>query len=276
MDLGTLQGDVLVFGGNYSNLQATQALQQQALQRNIPPERVICTGDIVAYCAQPEETVQLIRDWKIPVVMGNCEESLALDAEDCGCGFEAGTACAVLSDSWFRFSRSKVSAASKAWMRELPRTLAFELGDKRFQVVHGGVNSINRFIFASMPDQVFEQELADVEVDVVIGGHAGLPFARRYEQQYWLNAGVIGMPANNASPDTWYMVLSEIAGQVQVSWHELNYDAATAQTIMHAEGQNNAYAKALLSGLWPSLDVLPEAEQQQIGQPLQLERLMLS
>nr|CAA6821091.1 MAG: Diadenosine tetraphosphatase [uncultured Thiotrichaceae bacterium] len=276
MDLGILQGEVLVFGGNYSNLQATQAIQAEAARRGIPAERVICTGDVVAYCGQPEETTQLMREWGAPVVMGNCEESLGFDAEDCGCGFEEGTACAVLSDSWFNFSRNRVSDVSKAWMRALPRTVSFELGGKCFQVVHGGTTVINRFVFASMPDQVFQAEFADVEADVVIGGHAGIPFARRYEQRYWLNAGVIGMPANNASTGTWYMLLSEVDGAVQVSWHALEYDAVAAQAVMRECGQDNAYAKALLTGLWPGLDALPETEQQQTGQPLSLSNIRLS
>ncbi|MEZ5447887.1 MAG: hypothetical protein R3E89_02280 [Thiolinea sp.] len=33
--LGTLQGKVLIFGGNYGNLQATQALQAVAAARGI-------------------------------------------------------------------------------------------------------------------------------------------------------------------------------------------------------------------------------------------------
>ena len=276
MELGVLQGDVLVFGGNYSNLQATLALREQAEIRGIPPERVICTGDIVAYCAEPEETTQLIRDWGIPVVMGNCEESLGFDNDDCGCGFEAGTACSILSNSWFNFSRNQVSDASKTWMRELPRFLNFELGGKSFRVVHGGVDSINRFIFASLPDELFQQELDQTDADVVMGGHAGIPFARQCGERYWLNSGVIGMPANNASSQTWYMVLRDVNGTIQVSWYALEYDAAVAQKRMYERGQNNAYAEALLNGLWPSLDVLPEVERQQVGQPLQLSTITLS
>lgn len=276
MDLGILKGDVLVFGGNYSNLQATLAVREQAEIRGIPPDRVICTGDIVAYCAEPEETTQRVRDWGIPVVMGNCEESLGFDSDDCGCGFEEGTACSILSNSWFNFSRNKVSDGSKAWMRDLPRFLSFELGGKHFRVVHGGVASINRFVFASMPDEVFQQEFDQAGADVVIGGHAGIPFARQCGEQYWLNAGVIGMPANNGLPQTWYMLLREAGGTIQVSWHELDYDASAAQKMMHERGQNNAYADALLNGLWPGLDVLPEAEKQQTGQPLQLNILSLS
>ena len=42
-------GPLLVFGGPYSNLQATRAVLDEAARRGIPAERVICTGDVVAY-----------------------------------------------------------------------------------------------------------------------------------------------------------------------------------------------------------------------------------
>ena len=93
LDLGRLTGPLLVFGGPYSNRQATEALRAEAERLGIPPERCICTGDVVAYCADPVGTTDLIRDWGCPVVMGNCEESLAEGAEDCGCGFLSGSTC---------------------------------------------------------------------------------------------------------------------------------------------------------------------------------------
>ena len=55
-DLGVLDGDVLLFGGAYSNLQATWALMGQAHARAIAADHVICTGDIVAYCGAPART----------------------------------------------------------------------------------------------------------------------------------------------------------------------------------------------------------------------------
>ena len=78
---------MLIFGGPYSNLQATIAMQARAAELEIPAKRTLCTGDIVAYCAEPAETIDLIRSWGIHVVMGNCEESLAFSEPDCGCGF---------------------------------------------------------------------------------------------------------------------------------------------------------------------------------------------
>ena len=88
---------LLIFGGPYSNLQATQALQQQASKLGIPASHCICTGDTVAYFASPTETVTLLRDWGVTVLMGNCEESLASNADECGCGFANGSQCLFIS-----------------------------------------------------------------------------------------------------------------------------------------------------------------------------------
>ncbi|OYV85079.1 MAG: radical SAM protein, partial [Acidiphilium sp. 21-68-69] len=86
-------GPVLVFGGCYSNLQATRALLEAAKAHEIPPERMICTGDVVAYGADPQACAALIRDHGIATVMGNCEEQLGAGAADCGCGFTEGSSC---------------------------------------------------------------------------------------------------------------------------------------------------------------------------------------
>ncbi len=78
LELGQLPSPLMLFGGPYSNLPATTALIGESQRLGIPPGQVICTGDIVAYCGNPEETVSLVRDWGCHIVMGNCEESLAL------------------------------------------------------------------------------------------------------------------------------------------------------------------------------------------------------
>ena len=49
-DATRVEGDLLFFGGPYSNLEATEALLAEAVRLGIPPERIICTGDLAAYC----------------------------------------------------------------------------------------------------------------------------------------------------------------------------------------------------------------------------------
>jgi hypothetical protein len=148
INLGTLGGPILVFGGCYGNLEATQALLAVARRLGIGRANVVCTGDVVAYGADPQAVVDLVRGWGCAVVMGNCEESLAADAEDCGCGFTEGSTCAALSAQWFNATRRDLDNEAKRWMGGLPRRVDFTLADRRFAAIHGGLAQINQFIFA--------------------------------------------------------------------------------------------------------------------------------
>jgi len=249
-------------------------MQKEAERLEISAQQIICTGDIVAYCAEPEQTTNLLIDWNIPTVMGNCEESLGENAADCGCGFEAGTACATLSIDWYNFSIQRISSESATWMRDLPRAIEFNLANKSFRVVHGSVSKINKFIFQSTAIEELQAEINLAATDVVIGGHSGLPFARKVENKHWLNAGVIGMPANDGTQDGWYMLLTPTEkDQVEVSWQRLKYDATHTQQSMQRSGLANGYADAITSGLWPSMDVLPEQERMAQGKKIKLNAI---
>ena len=70
-------GPTLIFGGPYSNLQATEAALAEAKRLGIASDRIICTGDMAAYCGDPVSTIDLMRESGVHIVMGNCDEQLA-------------------------------------------------------------------------------------------------------------------------------------------------------------------------------------------------------
>ena len=278
LDLGQIEGSILLFGGPYSNLQATQSIREIAEKRAIPPQNVICNGDVVAYCGDPEETVQAIRNWGIHTVMGNCEESVGEQQDDCGCGFEENTVCSLLSVEWYNYVTATVSNDSRSWMRQLPRKIQFESHGIRFAVIHGGVENMSEFVFQSSSMEKKHQDALSIDTDCVIGGHCGIPFGQKIADRYWINTGVIGMPANDGSQNGWYVVLESVADGkgVKASWHRLNFDNAAAAKSMKEGKLGAAYHDALLSGLWPSMDVLPEPEKNLQGKRLQLQPLTLT
>src|SRR5258708_34513963 len=116
-----IDGPALVFGGPYGNLQATAAVLGEAQRLGIPPSRIICTGDLVAYCGDPVATIDLVRQAGIHVVMGNCDEQLAQNAQDCGCGFPSGSDCERLSSAWFAYADREVGHDARASLAGLPR-----------------------------------------------------------------------------------------------------------------------------------------------------------
>jgi len=274
-DLGDINDRLIVFGGAYSNLEATKALFLKAEALGVPADRIICTGDIVAYCALPEETSEFIRTQNIHCVRGNCEEAISREALDCGCGFETGSSCDALSAQWYRYTQENTSLKSKEWMGSLPANLSFTMKGLEFLVVHGGVSQINTFVFPSSDTKQKDLELSGAGVDVIIGGHSGIPFGEVLPSGFWLNAGVIGMPANDGTTDGWYMLLEPVKHGISVSWYRLSYDYHLAAEHMRQAGLNTAYAEALSAGLWPSFDILPDLERQQAGQALTITDLML-
>jgi predicted phosphodiesterase len=262
-------GPLLVFGGPYSNLQATRAMLDEATRRGIPPGRVICTGDVVAYGADAAACCDLIMASGIWVIAGNCEENLAAGALDCGCGFEEGTACDLLSRAWYAHAHRQVTEAHRAWMAGLPRRITVRLPDgRRLAVLHGGASDISRFIFASTPQADLAAEIASTGCDGVIAGHCGIPFARQVGPGVWINAGAIGMPADDGTPRIWFAVLTPGEAGLSVEILPLEYDHAAAAAAMRTAGLPEGYATALGSGIWPSCDVLPPAERARRGQKL--------
>jgi len=262
-----IDAKLLIFGGPYSNLASTEAMRSKAEDLGIGAGNIICTGDLVAYCAEPRQTVDLIRDWGIHVVMGNCEESLSMEKPDCGCGFEEGSDCSNLSVDWYQYANQAIDPDNRRWMGELPRSVSFQIKDYRFKVVHGSVTSINQFVFPSTPVVMKSQQILQAGTEAVIGGHSGIPFGQAIEDKIWLNAGAIGLPANDGSSDGWYMLLEPVDSGFVVSWHRLQYDVRISHDSTLIAGMSE-YAQALTDGLWPSMDILPAAERANQGRRL--------
>lgn len=263
--LGNLTGKLLVFGGPYSNLQALTQLQTLAGELGILPSNIICTGDIIGYCAQPEETAQLVKDWGIHSIQGNVEENIISGEDDCGCNFSEGSRCDMFSRNWFPFAARSVSEATRLWLSTLPNHLQFTYAGKSVAVVHGSASNISDFVFKSTPWEVKELTFQAKKADVVLAGHAGLPFADQQGSKHWLNAGVIGMPANDGTPRVWYLILDDTDGAFSYSFESFTYDNTRANQLMVAHGLPGSYAKTLLTGIWDNCEILPDAEKQLQG-----------
>jgi predicted phosphodiesterase len=259
----------MVFGGLYSNLEATRAALGEAARLAIPADRLICTGDVVAYGADPAATVELVRGSVRHVVMGNCEQSIAADSTDCGCGFPIGSTCERLSAAWFAHATRELNADARAWMAGLPRRIDIEIGGCRLAVIHGGVDITNRFVFASSATAIKLEEIRKAGVDGIIAGHCGLPFTQTIDGQLWHNAGAVGMPANDGTPRVWFSLLRAKADGIVIEHRALDYDFSTAAAKMRRAGLPQEYAASLETGFWPSCDVLPLKEIHERGAALE-------
>ena len=259
-DLGTIDGDVLAFGGIVSNAQAFAALLRLAGKHGFDPGRMVSTGDVAAYCGEPVVCVAAMRALGAASIRGNCEESLAARATDCGCGFAPGSTCDLLSVAWYAHADRQLGPAARAWMAGLPRFAVFRVHGRRWGVVHGGATATSRFLWPTSPEADLAEEIAAFErlagpVDAILAGHCGLPFLRGIGGRLWFNTGALGMPPNDGDPRISFGVIGRDGPRIE----RLEYDHATAAAAMRAAGLMQGYDTALETGWWPSEEVLPVA-----------------
>ncbi len=272
--LGHVDEPLLICGGAYGNLEALEALLVHAAEHGIPTHRIIHTGDVIAYCADARATAERVRWLGLLSIRGNVEDQLAEDAEYCACGFQEGSACDVLARSWYAHAREQMTPELSAWMAALPGHLSFSMAGKRVRVVHGAPGLVNRFMWESLPSADFAGEIGQACADVVIAGHTGLPFTRTLpDGRVWHNSGGLGMVANDGTSRVWYSVMAPGHGGPEFTHYALDYDHALAAKKMRAASLPEGYANALETGLWPSLDILPEEEKARTGQPIELNEL---
>jgi len=265
--LGNISGKLLLFGGVYSNLQALEQLVQLSKEMGIPSENCICTGDIIGYCAQPEETIQLFRNWGARSIMGNVEQQLFKGEEDCGCDFAPGSSCDGFSKRWYPFAQRELSKESITWMGQLPEHLSFEMTNRKVMVVHGSYNHISDFIFRSTPESIKKASFSNSKSDVIVAGHCGLPFHQKIQEKIWLNPRVVGMPANEGLSRVWYLILEDEGEILKYAHHHFEYDYISAHNCMIENELPRGYADSIITGLWDNMEILPLEERELRGTP---------
>src|SRR6478609_12168073 len=53
------------------------------------PEQIYCLGDLVGYAPFPNEVTEQIRSEGYPTIMGNYDDGVGFDRDECGCAYKA-------------------------------------------------------------------------------------------------------------------------------------------------------------------------------------------
>jgi hypothetical protein len=89
-----------------------------------------CLGDLVGYGTFPNEVVAAIRERNIPTLMGNYDQGVGNDSDDCGCAYKEPISEALGKRS-IAWSNPHTTANNKAYLRDLPAHIPLQLGDLR-------------------------------------------------------------------------------------------------------------------------------------------------
>jgi predicted phosphodiesterase len=239
-----------IFGDIHANLPALDAVFDDMAAHGLD-DPLYCLGDLVGYATFPNEVIAAIRARDIPTIMGNYDQGVGQDSDDCGCAYRTPEARA-LGDRSIAWSNGHTTAENKAYLRSLAAQIPLELGGLRVLLAHGSPRRINEYLYEDRPDASLERLLDLAEADVLVVGHTHKPYHRILPSgRHVVNAGSVGKP-KDGDPRAGYVVLRARDGQLQVEFRRVPYDVERAAQAIEATplsgGMPYEFAAMLRSG----------------------------
>ncbi len=238
---------VAILSDIHANITALEAVLDDLTRQDA--EAVYCLGDLVGYAPFPNEVIDRIQSDAVPTIVGNYDDGVGFDRDECGCAYRDPEE-QRLGDMSLQWTKKRVPAERKAFLRSLVPEIRFEADGKRFRLVHGSPRRMNEYLFEDRPLSSFQRLAATSETDVLVFGHTHKPYTKRVDNVLFLNAGSIGKP-KDGDPRACYVVL-DTAGDVNVEFRRIRYDVHKVATAIRESELPDKFAVDLETGGRPS------------------------
>lgn len=233
---------VAIFSDIHANLPALQAVLSDMRQRHL--EQRYCLGDLVGYGTFPNEVVALIRESKIPTIMGNYDQGVGSSSDECGCAYKTAEEEALGKRS-IAWTNAHTSQENKTFLRNLPAQIPLKLGELQILLAHGSPRRINEYLYADRPDASLERLLDAAQADVLVVGHTHKPYHRVLPSgRHVVNDGSVGKP-KDGDPRAAYILLQGEGRNLTVDFIRVPYDVERAATAIEATEMPHEYAEML-------------------------------
>ena len=237
---------VAIFSDLHGNSGATAAVLA-ALDAEAP-DAIYNLGDLVGYGAKPNETIALVRERGIPTIMGNYDDGVGFDRDDCGCAYKDPEEAARGQQSLL-WTRGVTTLENKAYLRTLQPEIRFEAEGTRFRLVHGSPRRMNEYLFEDRDPRSLARIAQGAEADVLVFGHTHKPWVREIEGVLFINDGSVGRPKDGDPRAAWALLTVNAGKPVQVEIRRVPYDVtAMAAAIRTATGLPDHFATDIETG----------------------------
>lgn len=231
---------IAVLSDLHGNSIATAAILTDIDRANV--DAIYCLGDLVGYGPFPNETIDLIRQREIPTIVGNYDDGVGFDRDDCGCAYK-DDAERDRGQQSLMWTRAIVTNERKAYLRSLMPEIRLEVNGIRLRLVHGSPRRMNEYLFEDRGEASLERIAAMADCDVLLFGHTHIPWSRPIGGVQMINIGSVGKPKDGDPRAAWALLEVGSRHQVTVTMHRVRYDIASVATaIREADGLPDHYA----------------------------------
>jgi len=206
------------------------------------PDRVYCLGDLVGYGAFPNEVIERIRDRAIPTIMGNSDDGVGFDKDECGCAY-TDPEMKRLGNVSLIWTREAVTPENKEFLRSLLPNIRLNVEGKEILLVHGSPRKINEYVYEDRLAASLEHIAKSAEADVLVFGHTHLPYSKKVAGVLLVNDGSVGKP-KDGDARACYVIL-DVGDEVKVEFRRVPYDVSAAAAAVRASGLPAHFAHLL-------------------------------
>lgn len=197
-------------------------------------DQIICLGDLVGYGVFPNEVIERVRDRDIPTIMGNYDDGVGFDRDDCGCVYRdpEDDRLGKLSLMW---SREHTTEDNKAFLRNFEASRRETIYRQELLFVHGSPRRMNEYLYEDRPEETFMRIAKSEIAHMIFFGHTHLPYQKSVNGTTFINTGSVGKP-KDGNPDAGYVLLSLSKQDCLVEFRRVSYDyLSAAQAIRDSE-----------------------------------------
>jgi putative phosphoesterase len=231
---------IAIISDIHGNLPALEAVLEDVAEQR--PDAVYCLGDLVGYGASPNEVTERIHAQGIPTIMGNYDDGVGYDREECGCAYRDPIDQA-LGDRSLAWTKAHTTPENKAFLRTLLKELRFEADDKRVLLVHGSPRTMNEYLFEDRPISSFQRLAASSNADIIAFGHTHKPYQKTVDDVLFVNAGSVGKP-KDLDWRACYVILEGSA----LTFRRVSYDVAKAAAAIRGTDLPHEFAMDIETG----------------------------
>ncbi len=217
-----------IFSDIHANLPALEAVLADIAARHV--DGVYCLGDLVGYAPFPNEVTERIRLEQIPTIMGNYDDGVGFDRDECGCAYREAEE-RRRGDQSLAWTKAHVTPDNKAFLRTLAHEIRFEADGRRVLLVHGSPRKINEYLFEDRPLSSFQRLAASSNADVIVYGHTHKPYTKFVDDVLFVNVGSVGKP-KDGDRRACYAIVDTLAPRVE--FVRVEYDLPRVTSAIRA------------------------------------------
>lgn len=231
---------IAIFSDIHGNLQALESVLADIEAQK--PDAIYCLGDLVGYGANPNEVTERLRRQGYPTVMGNYDDGVGFERDECGCAYreEAERERGQRSLEW---TKARVTSENKTYLRSLANEIRLDADGRRILLVHGSPRKMNEYLFEDRPISSFQRLAAASNADVIAFGHTHKPYVKEVDGVTFVNAGSVGKPKDGD-----WRACYALIDDGKATFRRVEYDVKAAAAAIRATDLPHEFAADIESG----------------------------